>query len=360
MKTNYIIMSIFLFFLTSCGKNTYFNRPNSSQTTILDDNNMPQIEYFDFKKINIPEKFTIVSDAYIIYDTILLTINMENPQPYIISFFDLKNNDTIAQYFKKGNGPDELINGLFNLKNKELLFSSSNKLIILNIDSILIKKNTYSPKTIFHKYDMFVDFEMINKDTLVVPNNCYFCGCGAESESQYLKMNAKTGELFNFELKEDDKIFFNMNQRIFYYNQKSQMYISAWLRFPMIDIFDKDFNLVKQYYGPDPGPEKFSYFEGAGICIEGEFSRYFYNNIQSEDLIIYGNCRCDNTLDSDYKNLEFWCFDSSCNFVRRLKYINQESFNQGYRMSYCSESGNFYVFFEDENGEGSLYQCIFE
>lgn len=283
----------------------------------------------------------------------------------------------IAGYIRKGNGPNELISAWSTLHRHSLILRDGTACAVacINIDSALIG---YVHKPIITRLEgsahpcVFID-EML---TMVNP---YYIndGFGVNGLPEFIQYDVKTGKLLaNY--KNNDKNFpANLTQRsIAYCNSK---YIAFWYCFPIITIYDKDFNLMKMYRD-----DKFN--DPAVVNIGGEFSEllsdgfneFFMFGCQTENHIIAINVR-GQMLKSEFqrkggyqwaqnnsadftltrcKNQEIWCFDNDMNLVRRFKCSDTIGFIRS--VSYNEKSKTLYINAMDEDEEYCLYRCVFE
>ncbi|MCQ2973491.1 MAG: hypothetical protein MJ211_01625 [Bacteroidales bacterium] len=363
MKVIFFVL-ILLFFASCSQKQTYYPVPD--EVTMLIEDNMPEVETFTLEKISLPTKYQ--NSKYFVYDDSLVVIlNNSNPNPYLVSVYNLNTKQEIAGYFKKGNGPNEFMNLYGYSHNKNLLLQDGNlhALTQLNIDSIILKGNNYIPKITYHDAQVMTDFVFLGNDTIVSANGMFIKGFGVDNVSEFELYDANTGKALQ-KYPQNEKNFppNAVYRTITYSNSK---FVVFWSLFPVISIYDKNFNIIKQY--------RDAKFKDCLLTIQEEE----FNNIKSvDDFLLYFTfgCETDNFIvASNYrynikreminpqsnidfsKDYEMWIFDTDMNFKRRLKPKNSVNENI-WLVSYCENSNNFYLTCTDEDEEFALYKCI--
>ncbi|MCQ2375271.1 MAG: hypothetical protein MJ069_05150 [Salinivirgaceae bacterium] len=147
----------------------------------------------------------------------------------------------------------------------------------------------------------------------------------------------------------------------------NSQYIEFWLNFPAINIYDSNFNIVKQYRDTKFKDTELKLVDNYMVMENGVALECFSIDCQTENHILVNNYRSSVTFEGnvgwsgDPANGEFheiWVFDTSCNLVRRLKCRNLKG--QVGALSYCDQSGNLYMNVFEEYKNTVLYQCIFE
>lgn len=348
----------------SC-QNKGYEFPKAPEQVFLTEENMPPVEYFTLEKVAVPESTELDESYYVYADTLLFTTQSKIPSPYMLSVYNMKTQELVAGYFTKGRGPGELISIKCSFHKNELFAFdvTQNRVAILNVDSIALLKYGYTPAMVTLQGGTVGNPARYENDTLVAINDYHFYGFGCERVPEFLKICCSDGiipESANIV----DNVPLNINFRQLFYNKTTRQYVVAWSQFPYIDIFDENFNLQKQYVGPDNYMADLIVLPDFGNMImdRDTTSQSFYApGRQTENYIFYINRRFYGKRyhwETVGRDAEIFCFDSSLNLVRRLK---QKDFTSTYfNVSYCEKSGNMYLNAEDEDGERCLYKCIFE
>ncbi len=377
MKKKLLIMVLTTLLYGSCNQESVVAQPYPTTKNIvkLTDKNMPAVEYFSLKKINLPEKY-VHSQYHVYNDSIVIIVNERHPQPYIVTFYNLNTKKELAGFFKKGNGPYEMVSasGKMCCNYLAVLDYSTHAISRLNIDSVLTEGKAYKP--FITRLDCFMvsDFAYCDENTITMPNSMYVSNAyGVDGLSEFVQYDAKTGKPLA-KYKQNDKNFPSnlLNRTIAFSGTK---YYVFWFNYPIITIYDKNFNLLKMYRD-----EK---FKDPEIIVEEPYSELLAdgdNNFalyiaQTDNYIFAKSGRFQMTRSEvknkgnkwrqsdDYnltraKNQEIWCFDNEMNFVRRFKCNNKVGLISN--SSYNEKSKKLFVTAMDEEDEYCLYECIFK
>ncbi len=359
----------------SCTQSSVTPYPTTKNIVRLTDKNMPEVESFSLEKVSLPEEYAN-AEYHVYNDSIAIIVNYNHPQPYIVTFYNLNTQKEIAGYFKKGQGPDELITATGSMHHNYLIVRDGTIQAVsrLDVDSVLLKRNEYKPAiTLLGGKTSSCVF--VDENTITMANP-YYINDGFEVEGlpEFIQYDAKTAEpLANY--KQNDKNFpANVTLRsIVYCNSK---YIAFWYKYPVVTIYDNDFNLVKMYRddifkdNDEIGKVKPS------MLIASGFDDFFIFCNQTENYIISTNGRWQmsaselsenggnqwmKSIDfimTRFGNQEIWCFDNDMNLVRRLKCSDTIGFISS--VSYNEESKTFYISAMNEDEEYCLYRCIFK
>ncbi|MBO7476584.1 MAG: hypothetical protein J6U04_01460 [Salinivirgaceae bacterium] len=340
--------------------------PTTDNIVRLTDQNMPAVEYFTLEKIKLPEKYAD-AEYHIYNDSIAIIINYKNPQPYVVTFYNLNTKKEIAGFFKYG----EMMMASGDVRCNNLIVRDGSLHVIsrLNIDSVLTEKYAYKPSVT--QLPTAHSCVYVDENTITMENPMYVSDeYGVEGLPEFIQFDAKTGKpLANY--KQNNKNFpSNLTQRsIAYCNSK---YIAFWYDFPIITIYDKDFNLIKMYRD-----DKFKDtevreedLELLSDNIDGFFlfarqtDNYIFAcngraHISREEFLKKGGFQWAQTADftmARFKDQEIWCFDNDMNLVRRFKCKNRISFIR--KISYNEKTKNLFINAMDENEVYCLYRCI--
>ncbi len=344
--------------------------PQTDSVINLTESDLPKIEWFTLKKIDIPKGYEDLSAYYLYQDSILIMVNAFNPKPkpYMLTVMNYKTKEIIAEYFRYGKANGKLKNLVVKLHENYLYAADTEKKIVtrLSIDSILAKGSAYTTKFTPYNSLKLMDYVYTTDSTITWANTQYINGFGVETVPSFVQTNLDGTYLYNYAKNDSINIHFPMERTITLFNSQ---YIEFWLNFPAINIYDSNFNIVKQYRDT-----KFNDTE-----LELDYDHVFEKEIalecfsfggQTEKSLLVNNYRASVVLENGEGHLvyhgdpangefhEIWVFDTSCNLVRRLKCRNLKG--QVGVLSYCDQSGNLYMNVFEEYKNKVLYQCIFE
>ena len=120
--------------------------PTTDNIVRLTDQNMPAVEYFTLEKVKLPEKY---ADAqYFVYnDSVLIIINNQRPQPYVVTFYNLNTQKEIAGFFLEGTWSDRISKGGGTMYRNTLIVADgfAHIMVRFNVDSVLTEKFAYKP-----------------------------------------------------------------------------------------------------------------------------------------------------------------------------------------------------------------------
>lgn len=372
----FIIALFVLLFATSCKQTNKTPYPTTDNVVLLTDENMPAVEYFTLEKIDLPEKYA--DDSYYVYnDSVVIIVDSEHPDPFIVTLFNLNTKEEIAGYFKKGNGPNEMISVMAKRHRNylHLIDLGTHAASRLNIDSALTKGFDYKPVIIDLECPLIDDFVYSGQDTIIMVNQMYINdGYGVSNLPEFIKYDAKTGDLLNDYKRNEVNMPANMIQRSIV--NLGNKYAVLWGTLPIITIYDQNLNLVKLYRDSKyKDPDILVYDEGLPMLAVDGFSLFFSLNCQTDNYFFAQNIRHQMTgtefgrkggikwLSSEdarfgrYKDTEIWCFNNNAELVRRFK--SRENIIL-HRSSYNEKTGKLYVEAKDKDEETNLYLCVFD
>ncbi|MBO7476583.1 MAG: hypothetical protein J6U04_01455 [Salinivirgaceae bacterium] len=342
--------------------------PTTGNIVRLTDQNMPAVEYFTLKKIKLPEKYAN-AQCHIYNDNIAIIINYENPQPYVVTFYNLNTKKEIAGFFKYG----EMMVAGGEVRGNNLIVKEGFLHLVskLNIDSVLVYGYAYKP-VVTRLDDAPHSCVYDGENTITMENPMYVGGeYGMEGLPEFIQVDAKTGKPIADYKKNDKNRPANLTSRsIAYSNSK---YIAFWHNFPIITIYDKKFNLIKMLRD-DKFKDTEIREENSNFLIK-DFDSFFGYAYQTDNYIFAINGRghisreefekkggiqwaqtADFTM-ARLKNQEIWCFDNDMNLVRRFKCKNKICFIRD--VSFNEKTKNLFVNAMDTNGKYCLFRCVF-
>lgn len=357
-----LIFCVLALCLYSCQNNKHiYPSPDIDKITYFEDMQMPEVEIYKLQQLPTPEDNP--NGAYFVYaDTVLIVEDIiGNPEHNVFTCYNLNTLDSIAGIIKRGDGPDEMIGAMaiFRNGNLDVYDVTCNTITSLSVDSILNKKDEYKPY-LTHIDELIHDF-VFKGDTAIVSNASYVNGFGVSPEvPNFMALSSKTGQSFNKTVANKECFPFDATNRRFFYNTKLDQYFEIWVSFPVINIYDKNFELIKQY--------KYRNYEdmifepvGKDNMLwpkDGNFASFFYKACQTEKYfyVINNNSPSLMSEEEDFTNQEIWCFDYDNNLKRRIK-INNPEVND-FLLSVNEQTGNIYLCSANSEEETFLYKLI--
>jgi hypothetical protein len=257
------------------------------------------------------------------------------------------------------------LSGHFDNKNLVLQDGNLHAITQLNMDSVILKRYNYVPKIINHEAFMMTDFVFVGNDTIVSANGMFIKGFDVDEVPEFELYDAKTGKALQKYAQNEKNFPPNAVMRTMTYSNSK--FIVCWNKFPVISIYDKEFNIIKQY--------RDSKYEDCKLSLHGEFNTiayledfpiFFNLKCKTNNFIIISNVRCNlkykeikspEHLDKiQNKDYEIWIFDTDMNFKRRLK--PESTLYNPLQVSYSEESNTIYLTSRDKDGENALFKCI--
>ena len=346
--------------------------PTTDNIVRLTDQNMPAVEYFTLEKVKLPEKYA--NAQYFVYnDSVLIIINNQRPQPYVVTFYNLNTQKEIAGFFLEGTWSDRISKGGGTMYRNTLIVGDgfAHIMVRFNVDYFLTEKFAYKPA--ITRLTSVRSCVFVDENTITMANPMYVNGeYGVEGVPEFIQFDAKTGKPLADYKKNDKNFPANLTGRsIAYSNSK---YIAFWHNFPVITIYDKDFNLLKMYRD-DKFDDNEIREENKNFLMKN-FDSFFTFFCQTDNYIFACNGRGHISREefekkggiqwietADFtkarlKNQEIWCFDNDMNLVRRFKCKSRICFILG--VSYNEKSKTLFVNAMDENEKYCLYRCKFK
>lgn len=342
--------------------------PTTDNIVRLTDQNMPAVEYFTAEKVKLPEIYAN-AEYHIYNDDIAIIINYKNPQPFVVTFYNLNTKKIIAGFFKKGEMM--YVGGQMRCNDFVVANGISHTVFRFNIDSVLAYGFAYSPAVTQFGTTYESSLVYVDENTIVMPNSQYITGdFGVEGLPEFILCNAKTGKpLTDYKQNNKNSPGNLMYRSIAYCNSK---YVAFWHNFPIITIYDKDFNLVKMYRDDKFKDAEAIKTEPYSMLSTDGLTSLFGLYCQTNNHIFVINGRSQMTraevlkkggiewLDSSqsldrFKDAEIWCFDNDMNLIRRFKCKNKLIRN----VSYNEKTKNLFITAMDTNGEYCLCRCKF-
>ncbi|MCR5695495.1 MAG: hypothetical protein K6G73_00835 [Marinilabiliaceae bacterium] len=356
-----LLFALLLIATIGCQK----EQQTSDKTILLTEDNMPRLDTLYLEKVDLNEN---ILDAYsFVHKNLIISINSSHPNPYFLTITNLSG-EIIAEYYKKGNGPEEFIGISTQLQDNYLLINDpvSQKIVKMNIDSIATLKYDYHPQINTISTSINRGYAFTNDTSITAYNIGYLAGMTTDPTiPEYIHIDVKTGICDNTAM---DENFFasGVTGGQLVYSSKENIYMMAFTRRPQIDMLDKNLNKIKTYVGPEENDVEFELRDEWGNLREkdGKISFFFESSTISENNIFFVNSRTYKVAKPDYRKneaqyyvdyQEIWRFNSKGDFINRYKVPN--TYGRLFAPSYCEETKTLYVNSYDEEGELCLYKC---
>lgn len=364
MKSSSIsLLSIILCFAAIAGCHPKQELPEKE--ILLTEENMPRLDTLYLEKIDLNET---ILDAYsFVHKNLIISINSSHPNPYFLTITNLSG-EIIAEYYKKGEGPEEFIGVVTQLHNNQLLVYDPivKKIVKMDIDSIASLKYDYHPKISTISTSINRGYAFTNETSITAYNIGYLAGMSTDPNiPEYVHINIETGICDSIVM---DPRFFagGVTGGQLVYSSKGNIYMMAFARRPQIDILDCHENKIKSYIGPEPNDVEFETIDEWGNLREkgAKISFFFESSTISENNIFFINSRTYKVAKPDYRKnesqyyvdyQEIWRFSHNGDFINRYKIPN--AYGRLFAPSYCEETKTLYVNSYDEEGELGLYKC---
>ena len=360
-RLNIVCITFFLTLLVSC-KNEENNFLKSDKVVYLTEDSEPLLQKVtEYEKIDLPEEETMASYFHVYLDTILVIVH-NMPDPYWLTIMNLKTMKVVANYFKKGNGPEEMLFNDTYLHNNRLLFIDrvALKFSILNLDSVMRLRQSYKPHFFYLSSTGYATLDALTDTSFLFYNSWYLENAGE-------KINKDTPELiitgadanYNYEpQKEATVVNIVSGAGVLSDVNRQKVFIYHFYK-PQITLLNSNLDTIKIICGPEP-IEKYKYedkgdFGGLWPVL---YNEYYRKGISTDNFILVKNNRLYNVPPKKLTEVrenhkpEIFKFDWEGNLIARYQV---KTF---YALSGFSEKTNtLYLTIRDEEGENCLYKA---
>ena len=328
--------------------------------TFITDESLP--EFCDSKAeiVEIGYDSIYETECYVYHDSVLIQFDIKHSGQYYFNISLLKDDHCIAQYFKRGDGPNELLNPCvdeFEENRIKICDLSTNRKGFFDIDSAIAYGNRYTPK-IYQNPDRGQGECWPNDTVCVTVNGQYIEGFGLDGIKEFVAYDVKNEKPL-IDSKENTKCFpFNVTGGGIVYSRENNKYCVCYMSRPRYAILDSTLTFTKKVVGPDPDDGSFHIEEGGEVWHDGVKSTYFHHPTCTKKYIIACNTRMYKTRYSDEevsKRTEVYLLNWEGEIVARRK-MNCLPLS----LSYSDETRTLYYTATDEEGERKLYRCRLE
>ena len=359
----YLLLALCLLIICSCKEQTK-TETLTGEIIQLTEETLPPMKEFYSERLRFPhEEMFNVPYTFVYHDTIVALFERQNFDSHFIYVINLNTGKIYGEYFKKGNGPGELMRPSFDIRNNHLFVHDPHLWAVarMSIDSIIEKGNDYKVEPKFVKsWDAILDNDMPNDTTLVAIDPYYIHdGRYEQGISQLFKVDLRTGErVVPFEpdndMKFSDRIFggfiLHFDDKLFY----------AYKYKPIISFLDSNYEPIRTYVGPEPDDLKYKEVGDQSTLEHDADGYYMYSSglEESENYIFIINYRYHNKEELSLRgcDTEIWQFEkSTMDFVARYHPNVNYEINT---LSYSEATNTFY--FNLAKDEFELHKSVWE
>ena len=342
-----------------------YELPNRVDIT---EENLPPIEYLKLEPIDL--NYTNSADCFVCEDKVYVILN-KYPSPYWITIQDFKTQKVIAEFFKQGNGPGEMLQCSVDIQQGAIVALDivTNRVSRLDVDEILTKGSSYKPHIAeLRDGPMFKSRVLfLNDTTILTYNKDFMLGVNVgKNVPELLTFDARSGDMYTKPYKTNQKYFVaNITNGEMIKAKNSDKLILAYAKRPIIKVLDSNLEVLKTYVGPEKNDSEFGkiddtreLYELSGVC------RHYYDSTSSENYSIilnngvHNEKNPDKAYDYEYsaQNQVFKMFDKNGEIIKRFKI--KEPYKYLYFISYSECSNTLYVNTNDEDDETIFCRCV--
>ena len=356
MKKVNLILATLVFTLASCQQSKNID-PN--KVTHISNENIPPLQQVDFEVIDLPEEECMNSTFFVYQDTILIIRPSMGHGEYNMIVMNMNTKKIICKYLKRGNGPGEVLFCDFDLRQNRFVANDilAKRLIVFNLDSLLIKKQEYVPQVYQTRLD-FISADKLSDTSFVFLNGWYMDGCG-------VKENENTQELLvsgmncdkDYEIPQNAApIMGDISGSSVLTNIEKQKVFITYSYKPQFTLLNSNLDTLKVIYGPDPFIKQKYKRDAVGI-ISKTCSYYVFGPVISTDSHIFAcSSRLQNIPKTKIREVEMqdeiYKFDWDGNMVGRYQMSKKMFFFCA--AGYSEKTNIFYFCAKDENDEVHL------
>jgi hypothetical protein len=233
------------------------------------------------------EDLIYAKEFYVYSDSILIVRNREYKDVYFLEFYNMNQNRLLAQRYRYGNGPDELLSARVTINGSMLTINDyvADRAVFLNIDSVL--QNPFykiSPKRYYFHSPTVVQYK--ETQFLIQNPNCFRnkeLGIDQQAprfiatDMNSVYVEQKKYKYYTWNVAANGRIITNYSRNRIVYTD---------LHLPYIELYDNELNLLKLITGPDQLHPKYIISDDNEIIFRKEVpfaylsfctdSNYFY------------------------------------------------------------------------------------
>lgn len=277
------------------------------------------------------EDLIYASDFFVYQDSVLIVQNRKHDGVYFLEFYHLKQQKLIAQLFRLGNGPNEMLSAKLsiNLNMLTVVDFVKDQVAFVNIDSVLQNSSYRAAPKRYYIHSPTVALYKENQYLIANPHCFKDDKLGIDNKThRFIVNDAKNSyvekreyEYYTWNVAVNGNIITN-------YQHNRIVFIS--LHAPAIEIYDDNLTLLKQVHAPDKLPPNYRIvndFDANEILFKKGYIPFTYLNYCVDKDFFYltymGDYRdlTKNKMEEDYP-LWIFKFDWDVNFIDSY-YIGQ-------------------------------------
>ena len=362
MKYYYSFVIILLTLLNSCADNVnIFNK----HTLYLTDDNMPSLQQLNLEKINLLEEERIALSIKVYNDSVLIINKSYSSDSFLLSLVNLKNHSLIGEYYKRGNGPNELLRiAAINYQNRLTVYDiTKNQISFFYLDSALSNRQFYRPNIQSMEGRDFGKFDLLTDTTLIFYNPWHLKNCGnvANEYAPELLISGLDGD-FKYIPPENAAFVANEAQAYIVSNIDKNRVFIAYNSIPQFTFLNTNLDTIKVIHGPDIIKRKNYKYKNINGEIYNSIKNSYSSSIYTDDNNIFvSNKRISGLIMKDFveftKTLnnnrpELFRFDWEGNLIARYQLPSRFS-----SISFSETTNTLYITVRDENDELCLYKA---
>ncbi|MBP5420298.1 MAG: hypothetical protein J6Y72_10860 [Bacteroidales bacterium] len=358
-----LLFALLLIAIIGCQK----EQQTSDKTIFLNESNLPPMTILEGTIVESPD--SAFHPRHIVYNDSILFVIDSAPEDKFLTVYNLNNGTLIAEYYSKGEGPNEMISPIVLGRRNELWLWDipTNKHAVMFVDSVIEKGNSYQPQNVFINSSP-EGICWFSDSLVIVSNGAYFDKLDCPKEiPEFLKFDGKTGEpLQNISI--NDKFNpFNVTGAALLSNPEKNLFFAGYYNTPKAAFFDTNMNLVRVFIGPEPDDAEYEIRKNGEVDLKSNYHNYeYYGNCTCDDKYIFiCNCHEHNLKIKGIKDLhnfkrensDIYVFNWEGNFIARIKSKMPYLF---YGLSYCDSSKTLYATVDENNADNERFLVKFD
>lgn len=364
------LLVVFLLLLNLASCNTIVTPEYACEIVKLADETLPDVIPLNLEKLDIPEDYLMGCASCFIYnDSILLVLKDGDPYPltHMLTVININTGNIIGEYFTRGKGPNDVLAITGRLSNNylDVYCYVTRKLIPFNIDSAIMRGNSYHPNIINVEGVALSEWASISDSSFLISNSFYFAGSSVckpnASLPEFYKVNIDGSFNPKYDLSDYKNIKYltsDVSSWTISVNKEKKRIMCCYMYQPYIKIFDEDLNIIKKIDGPEPDDGKYAPIDNYMYFQNGNGINHYYAAATCDnDNIFVTNCRNHKCRDfNDYVEIEkekreIFRLDWEGNVINRYSAKGKNVV----RVSFCKNSNTLYLWvYEDER---SMYKA---
>ncbi|MBQ3635134.1 MAG: hypothetical protein II951_05895 [Bacteroidales bacterium] len=350
------VLVVFIVAMTSCSKSGRDER--SVNDVILTEVDLPALTNSAIEKVKIDFDSVYETRTFVYHDTILIQFDEKVTGHHFFNLSVVGSNKCFAQYFKRGQGPRELLAPyVFGIEENRLRFwdMMTSKHGVINIDSAIVHGNSYEPMLTNREFPLTYCNCWPNDTTCVMVNVQYMEGFCADSVKEFLVYDVRNDKFLVNSADNTQCFPCNVTGCSVVYNRERGRMMAAYSNRPIYAFYNSKLELIKRFIGPEPDDAVFRLGNKTEVVFDGLPDIYYMRITCTDRHIIAANYRLRKSKyrgESHLTTCEVFLIDWDGNIVAR-KNIGQGPVS----LSYSEETNTLYWTALDEEEQRCLYKC---